>query len=133
VATFLKEICCDIVSYGGYRLSWVGFAEDDEQKTVRPVAQCGYEDGYLDAVNITWADTERGKGPVGTAIRTGRPVIAKDIPTSQSFAPWRAEAVKRGYASAIALPLISKKRTLGSLNIYAAEPDAFDADEVNLD
>jgi putative nucleotidyltransferase with HDIG domain len=132
VSIFLKEICCDIVSYGGYRLAWIGIAEHDEQKAVRPVAQCGYEDGYLDAVNITWADTERGKGPAGTAIRTGKPVIAKDIPTSQSFAPWRAEAVKRGYASAIALPLISKKRTLGALNIYAAEPDAFDADEVNL-
>jgi putative nucleotidyltransferase with HDIG domain len=132
VATFLKEICCDIVSYGGYRLAWIGLAEHDEQKTLRPVAQCGYEDGYLNTVNITWADTERGKGPAGTAIRTGKPVIAKDIPTSQSFAPWRAEAVKRGYASAIALPLISKNRTLGTLNIYAAEPDAFDEDEVKL-
>ena len=132
VSEFLKEICCDIVSDGGYRLAWIGIAEHDEQKTVRPVAQCGYEDGYLNTVNITWADSEHGRGPAGTAIRTGRHVIAKDIPTSQSFAPWRAEAVKRGYASAIALPLISKKRTLGSLNIYAAESDAFDADEVNL-
>ena len=132
VSEFLKEICCDIVSDGGYRLAWIGFAEHDEQKTVRPVAQCGYGDGYLDAVNITWADTERGKGPAGTAIRTGRPVIAKDIPTSQSFTPWRSEAVKRGYASAIALPLISKNTTLGSLNIYASEPDAFDEDEVKL-
>jgi len=132
VSGFLKQICCDIISQREYRLAWIGFAEHDEQKTVRPVAQCGYEEGYLDTVNITWADTERGQGPTGTAIRTGKPVIAKDIPTNQTFAPWRAEAVKRGYASSIALPLISGKRILGSLNIYAAEPDAFDADEVNL-
>jgi putative nucleotidyltransferase with HDIG domain len=132
VSLFLQEICRNIVEFGGYRLAWIGFAEQDEQKSVRPVAQFGYEDGYLDLVRITWADTERGKGPVGTAIRTGKPVVSQDIFTDQNFAPWRAEASKRGYASLIALPLIRKDRAIGSLNIYAAEPDAFDAEEVQF-
>ena len=132
VSAFLQEICLNIVEFGGYRMAWIGFAEQDEQKIVRPVAQFGYEDGYLDVVKITWADTERGKGPVGTAIRSGKPVISQDILTDQSFAPWRAEASKRGYAALIALPLIRKERTIGTLNIYAAEPDAFDEEEVKL-
>ena len=58
--------------YGGYRMAWVGFAEDDENKTVLPVACAGYDQGYLDQAKITWADTERGRGPTGTAIRTGK-------------------------------------------------------------
>ncbi len=132
VSAFLQEICLNIVEFGGYRMAWIGFAEQDEQKIVRPVAQFGYEDGYLDVVKITWADTERGKGPVGTAIRSGKPVISQDILTDQSFTPWRAEASKRGYAALIALPLIRKERTIGTLNIYAAEPDAFDEEEVKL-
>src|SRR4030067_2833680 len=112
---YLSEICCNIVKIGGYSLAWIGFAEQDEQKTVQPVAQYGYADGYLNTVKITWSDTELGRGPTGTAIRTGKPVIAHDIATNHSYAPWRAEASKRGYASSIALPLGGEERTIGSL------------------
>ena len=131
-SAFLQEICRNIVEIGGYRLAWIGFAEHDEEKTVRPVAQFGYEEGYLDAVRITWADAERGRGPTGTAVRTGRPVIAQDILTDPSYEPWRTEAVRRGYAASIALPLHGENRIVGSLNIYAADPDAFDEEEVKL-
>ncbi len=129
---FLREVCFNIVENGGYRLAWIGFAEQDDQKTVRPAAQYGYEDGYLEKVNITWADTERGRGPTGTAIRTGKPVIVQNIHTDPGYTPWRAEASKRGYAASIALPLSREDRIVGSLNIYAAESDAFDEEEVNL-
>lgn len=128
----LNEICRVTVETGDYRLAWVGFAEEDVEKSVRPAAQAGYEHGYLDGLNITWSDTERGRGPTGTAIRTGTLCIAKDIVNDPSFEPWRAEALKRGYASSIALPLIAAHRVLGALNIYAAEPDAFDAEESRL-
>lgn len=132
IPAFMKEVCRIIVEVGGYRLAWVGFAERDEGKTVRPVAQHGYEEGYLDTVNITWSNTERGRGPTGTSLRTRKPVIARNVLTDRSFAPWRAEAAKRGYASCIALPLIGEKRVFGSLTVYAAEPDAFDKEEATL-
>jgi len=128
----LKDICRIIVEMGGYQLAWVGFAEHNADKTVRPVAQMGFEDGYLDTVEITWADTERGRGPTGTAIRTGEPTIVRNIQTDPHYGPWRAEAGKRGFTSSIALPLIADGQTFGTLNIYAAEPDAFDKEEVEL-
>ena len=128
----LHDICQIIVEEGGYRLAWVGIAMQDEKKTVIPVAQAGYEDGYLENLNITWDDTERGRGPTGTAIRIKKPSIAKDILHDPKFAPWRAEAIKRGYASSIAIPLIDNDRALGALNIYAAEADAFNEEEVKL-
>jgi PAS domain S-box-containing protein len=128
----LHEICRIIVEAGEYRLAWVGFAEEGEEKAVRPVAQAGYESNYLEELNITWADTERGRGPTGTAIRTGTLCIAKDIVNDPYFSPWRKEALKRGYASSIALPLIGDDRGFGALNIYAAEPDAFDQEESRL-
>jgi len=34
----LTEGCRLIVENGGYRLAWAGFAEHDEDRTVRPVA-----------------------------------------------------------------------------------------------
>lgn len=128
----LNEVCEIIVKVGQYRLTWVGLAEQDEAKTVRPVAQAGYEEGYLETLNITWADTERGRGPTGTAIRTGQPCVSRNIPTDPAFEPWRAEVAKRGYASSIALPLIANERPFGALNIYAEKPDAFHSEEVKL-
>ncbi len=128
---FLHDICRIITDVGGYRMGWVGFAENNPQKSVRPQAQAGFEEGYLERASITWSDaSERGRGPTGTAIRTGRPSINKwDDP---SFAPWRDEATKRGFLSNCALPLIWDGRVFGVLGIYAAEAHAFDDEEVGL-
>jgi PAS domain S-box-containing protein len=128
-AELLERACEAIVRVGGYRLSWVGYAEHDEDKRVRPVAQFGFDEGYVERVRITWGDDERGHGPTGTAIRTGRPEVAQRIGTDPRFEPWRADALERGYGSTISLPLVVEGERLGALVIYAAEPDAFDDGE----
>lgn len=128
----LVEVCRLVVKTGGYRMAWVGYAEHDPAKTVRPIAQDGYEAGYLDTVDITWADTERGRGPTGTAIRTGHTDVNQSVLTNPRMAPWRDAAVARGYQSSIALPLVNEGVTLGALTIYSADPDAFNQDEVHL-
>ncbi len=128
----LQAVCRIVVEHGGYRMAWVGFAEQNDAKSVRPVAQAGSEAGYLDTLGVIWADTERGRGPTGTAIRTGQPVIARDIPTDPSFGPWRAEAAQRNYNSSVAFPLLSGERAFGVLSVYAAESDAFNKEEVAL-
>src|SRR6516164_1297972 len=106
-------------------MAWVGYREFNPDKTVRPVAEAGYEHGYLERVKVTWADTERGRGPVGTAIRTGATSWNSDILTDPNMAPWRADALKRGYASCMALPLMSQGEAFGALALYAEESDAF--------
>ncbi len=128
----LQNTCEILVKHGGYRLAWIGYAEHDVAKSVRPVAHMGFDEGYLDSLNITWADTERGNGPTGKAIRTGKPVIARDILTDPEFAPWRERAVENGYASSMAVPLMDGERALGTLNIYSSESEAFDATEEEL-
>lgn len=128
----ISKICKLSVEIGGYLMAWVGYAEDDEQKTVRPVAQSGYEEGYLESINVTWADSERGWGPTGTAIRTRVTSVNQNCLTNPKMAPWREAAIQRGYQSSIALPLVGKKRVLGALTIYSAEPLAFGKEEVTL-
>jgi len=129
---FLRETCRIIVETGGYRLAWIGYAEKDKEKTVRPAAQWGYEEGYLDTLNITWAETKRGQGPTGTSIRTRAPAVAQHILTDPEFEPWRKEALKRGYESSLALPLLAGESVLGALNIYSGEPEAFEPAEIQL-
>ncbi|HXH48201.1 MAG TPA: PAS domain S-box protein [Terriglobia bacterium] len=131
-AEFLQRICEVIVEEGGYRFCWVGSAEENEMKSVLPLAQAGSEEGYLRRLNITWADTERGRGPTGTSIRTRQTVLARNIATDAGMAPWREDALKRGYGSSIAIPLLVDSGVFGALNIYAAEPDAFGDEEVKL-
>jgi PAS domain S-box-containing protein len=126
----LDSICGILVRSGGYRMAWVGYAENDEGKSVRPVAHAGFEEGYLQTASITWADTESGREPTGAAIRTGKPVLARDIQADHSLVPWREEALKRGYASTIALPILLDAHVLGALTIYAEDPEAFDSEEI---
>lgn len=128
----LSEICRLCVDNGGYLMAWVGYAEQDEAKTVRPVAQAGYESGYLETINISWGNNPQGLGPTGTAIRTGTPHIIQNILTNASMAPWRKAALERGYQSSVSLPLICDAKILGALNIYSCEAEAFDPAEVQL-
>jgi len=131
-AVLLEETCRAIVETAGYRMCWVGRAEHDAARTVRPIARAGYDEGYVDLAEVSWADTERGRSAVGTAIRMARPEVRPDIAVDPTFAPWRAEALKRGYASVIATPLVDNGQVTGALAIYASEKDAFDADAVRL-
>ena len=129
----LDAVCRVIVEVGGYRMAWVGFAQQDRRRRVLPVAQAGFDQGYLEQAGITWAeDDERGRGPTGTAVRTGEAQVNQNSLTDPRLAPWRTEAAKRGYQSSIALPLFDGKRCFGALTLYAAEPDAFDGEEQRL-
>jgi PAS domain S-box-containing protein len=130
--SLLHDICHIIVEQAGYRMAWVGFAEDDEAKTVRPVASAGRDDGYVAAARVTWADTERGQGPTGRAIRTRRPVVCQNMLTDAQFALWRAAALERGFAASIVLPLLHEGRAFGAISIYSGEADSFDEQEAKL-
>jgi PAS domain S-box-containing protein/putative nucleotidyltransferase with HDIG domain len=131
--TLLEEICRIACDEAGYRMAWVGYAEHDDAKRVRPVAWAGSEDGYLAAVDITWADSPRGRGPTGSSIRGGKTVYTSDLVQDKRTARWRKLALQHGYRSSIALPLTNEDgETFGALTIYAAEFGAFTPEEQRL-
>ena len=129
---YVQAVCNIIIHDCGHAMTWIGYAEDDAEKSVTPVAYAGFEEGYLETLRVTWADTERGRGPTGTAIRTGQIARCHNMLTDPQFLPWRAEALRRGYASSIALPMIAEGKTFGALTIYSREPDPFSEDEIHL-
>lgn len=127
------DLCRLAVEAGGYLMAWVGLAEHDAGLTVRPVAQSGYEEGYLDSVRVSWDEArDIGQGPTGTAIRTGKTQVNQNCLTNPVMAPWRDAALRRGYQASLALPLSGEHEVLGTLTLYAAAPDAFGAIEVEL-
>jgi len=121
----LDSICRILVEFGGLRMVWVGYRQDDAEKSIRPVACAGQEDGYLQGITVTWPDNELGQGPSGTTIRTGIPSWARNIRNEERYSPWRERAIAHGYASVLGLPLARGNDTFGVLCLYSAEPNKF--------
>jgi signal transduction histidine kinase len=128
----LSEVCRIVVEVGGFRQAWVGFGMDDEAQSILPVAQWGYDEGYVESLKITWADTDKGQGPMGKAIRTRVPASIPNIATDVDFEPWRAEAINRGCRSCLAVPLVFGDELLGAFIVYSIVPWAFDTLEVEI-
>ncbi len=129
----LGEICRLAVEVGGYRMAWVGYAMDDEARSILPMAYAGHEDGYLADTPLSWAElTPGGLGPAGQCIRTGQPKLSGDIARADNSFYSGAQALPRGYRSAIFLPLRNARRSFGLLGLYAAETQQFADEEVGL-
>jgi len=131
--SLLDKICRIVCEQAGYRMAWVAYAEHNEAKSVRPVAWSGTDAGYLASAAVTWADTERGRGHTGTAIRSGKTCCIQDFVTDPRVAPWREGLLQRGFRSGIALPLKDEDgNAFGSLTIHSAQADALGSEEVRL-
>src|SRR5438552_1514684 len=131
-AELLERVCQIIVNTGGYRMTWVGFPEQDKTKSVRVAAQFGDTGGYLSSANSFWADRPEDRGPVGDAIRTGEICIIHNTLKDSRFACWAGRAAAEKFLSVIALPLSDDLGVIGCLAIYSEEEDVFDAEEVTL-
>jgi two-component system cell cycle sensor histidine kinase/response regulator CckA len=128
----LNTVCEIVVQVGAYRMAWVGYAENDAARSVRPVAHAGHASGYLEQLNCSWADSERGRCASGIAIRSGHPCVLANIANEPGFATlarWRHRA---GLCRPVRLAAAHGERILGALSIYSAVLDAFDAEEVAL-
>ena len=130
----LEDVCRVGVEQGGYRMVWVGYAQDDEARSVRPMASAGHEDGFLEAVRFTWSDEDvAGNGASGLTIRSKEPVVIHSIVDDPLDATFAKEALARGYVSIAALPLLDAEReAFGSITFVSGAREAFGADEMQL-
>lgn len=131
-AEIFDQMCTGLVELGDSRMAAVAVANDDPGRTFRFPAIAGYEYGYLAHAHITWNDEPTGNGPLGMAIKSGTVQVNQDFESNPSALPWREEALRHGYRSSIVLPLRRQGTVVAALTIYAAEPQAFDDEEVQL-
>lgn len=127
----LNEACNILASKREYKFSWIGLVQEDSFEVI-PAGQAGFEEGYLAGTRITWDDTEYGIFPASMAIKAGKPFIMCDIANDPRFETFREEAISKGYASSIALPLSVGERIHGAISIYSETIDAFDDEELSL-
>lgn len=131
-SSLLNAVCEQIVKLGGYRTVWIGYTKDDAGKTVQPVASAGENKERIDAAQVSYGDSPTGRGPIGSAIRSGKATVSRNIRSDPFFNHWQEEATKEGYVSSIAIPLINDDRTLGTLNIYSTDANAFSSEEIAM-
>ena len=128
----LETICGLVVQVGGYQMAWIGYAQQDSNQSVRLMAQAGADPGHAAAAELSWGDNPSGSGPVGTAIRTGTSRVIRSGAKDPNIAKWQVEARIHGYGSAAALPMMNQETAFGSINIYSAEVDKFNTQELEL-
>lgn len=126
-----QEVCRVAIEFGNFRLAWIGVV-DEEDHSVKSAAFSGEGADYLQHINISLADDTRTQGPTGRAIQEGRSIVFNDLENDVHFAPWREQAIEKGYRSSGAFPIRLNDSVIGSLNVYAVEAHFFDQHEVAL-
>ena len=66
------------------------------------------------------------------ALETGEHGVCNDLVRDPQAVLWRADALERGYRGMASLPLKAGGEVIGIFNLYAGEPDFFDAQELRL-
>ena len=95
--TIFTEACNILIEHGKFRMAWIGLL-DDKEASVIPVTWAGAEMGYLSSIKkISAKNIPEGNGPMGTAIRKGKPYYCNDIANDPNMAIWREMALERNY------------------------------------
>ncbi|WP_461481007.1 bifunctional diguanylate cyclase/phosphodiesterase [Porticoccus sp.] len=128
----LQKMCDIAVNTAGYMLAWVGYAEDNSQKTVSIQASAGGETNLQRILAITWDTSDKGYGPTGTAIRTGKSVHARGLQTAAQYQHWHGINRQLGVHSAISLPLTIDRKVFGAFTILSEDPEAFLENECHI-
>ncbi|MBI1890853.1 MAG: EAL domain-containing protein [Burkholderiales bacterium] len=131
--SLLDDICRIMVEVGGYTHSWVGYALDNAEKTVQPVAHTGFRAGFLDSHSVSWhPDSPLSKGVFGQAIHTGKPAVIRRVHETERFSPWHEFARRYNFHSVLGLPIVVNDKVIGVIGFYSDNVEGFDQQEIDL-
>ena len=124
----LKALGAEVaVESGAARMAWIG---EVDGAVLRPVAWGGPARAYTEGLVLRIDDPS--PGPSACAVVQGTPQICNDVATDPRTAPWRDRATALGVRASGAFPIRRNGHVVATLNLYFAEPGAFDAGLVEL-
>jgi PAS domain S-box-containing protein len=126
----LESACSIAVEKGQFRMAWIGMVNPDTQ-VLDAVASHGVVEGYLDQVKIDFREPGPVAGPAARCFFSGQHTVCNDI-EHELHRPWLSDALRHGYRSEAALPLLEDGKIIGIFCLYAGELDFFDEDELKL-
>ncbi len=130
----IDRICHIAVDVGGYRMAWVGYAQDDAARSISVEAHAGAGDlAYLRSMTLSWGGRAAdGDCPAGRVVRGAAPVLLEDLELLDHGLGWVAAALGSGYRAAAYLPLRDQQRCFGLLALYTGELLSDTVQEVQL-
>jgi GAF domain-containing protein len=88
-----------------------------------PSAPAASDPWALSLDELQFAEQE---GPCLNCLREGSVMRSRDLAADERFPSYGPRAAERGARSALSLPLAADGRTVGALNLYSRDVDAFD-------
>ncbi|MEW6314592.1 MAG: ATP-binding protein [Pseudomonadota bacterium] len=125
IAYNVAQLC---VTSLGAKLAWIGRAQADGG--VSSLAYYPTDSTYPPQITARWDEHPTGQGATGRAIRSGKPVVTPNLGADIHFWPWRKAALKEQLQCSAAMPLVSRGRAFGALNLYSDQPGFFTAQRV---
>jgi diguanylate cyclase (GGDEF)-like protein len=126
-----REACRIAVEEGSFSICWIGELDKDTGE-VRSVAWAGVGD-ELGALPAAACDEKSiAMSVVCLALKNAAPAFKSNLDEGVELCPRQAEALRRGNHAVIALPLMAEQAVVGVMVIYAAEPDSFVGEELDL-
>ncbi|MBN1288637.1 MAG: response regulator [Actinobacteria bacterium] len=127
-----EEACRTVVEGGLLEAALIGIL-DKEAGTVAPVASEGCDSNFIEVISST-SDDGDATGFIFTdeAVCERRTVVCKDITPGTTMELWRKEAIKRGYRSCAAFPLLGEERVIGVFGLFANTTGLFEREVVGL-
>ncbi|MDO9197864.1 MAG: EAL domain-containing protein [Rhodoferax sp.] len=120
------ELCRIAVQRGGLAMAWVGLLDPDSGELVS-VARCGVEPAL--ATKLTPMRLQGApRFPTEIAMGQGTPYLNNDLLADPALAPIKDDLLQTGFQSAACFPLYVAQRLIGSVSLFAAEKDFFDAE-----
>jgi PAS domain S-box-containing protein len=120
------QICQDAVKYGGYKLAWIGLV-DETRLIIKTVAHYGEGAEYLDNIVMS---VDPGNpvacDPACASFREECPIWYKRSDSYPVSTMWQSISNKFGWKAWASIPLYRNGRVIGTFNLYASDPDAFD-------
>lgn len=121
----LQSLCSALVELGPYALAAIAVKSREVDGGIEFIHSAGLT-GYLYDGIASWSgDQAIGRGPIGTAMRTGTTQTMNDLLNNPQFAPWRERAAAFGLNSCIAIPFSPSGR-VAVLVIYDRHVFAFE-------
>ncbi|MDE1886479.1 MAG: PAS domain S-box protein, partial [Xanthomonadaceae bacterium] len=127
----LDKICRILVEHAGFTLAWIGWHEPETLRIV-PLALSGADEDYVRSIRVYSDERPEGRGPVGTAFRSGAPYICNNVLEDPAMLPWREAQARHGLRAAAAFPIRENGRIGGALAVYSNRVGFFQKREIAL-
>ncbi|MGM0399436.1 MAG: bacterio-opsin activator domain-containing protein, partial [Halobacteriota archaeon] len=116
------KVCRSLAEFDDVELVWIGGYQPGES-TIEPRAWQGPKSSYLDANRFEMVAD--GSKPAVRAVDERRPVGIQSVAERIDQGPWYREALKRGFGSALSVPISHDEVRYGVLTIYESGPMSF--------